>query len=112
MKIIDVARPERVNRLPDRSVKLFSGNYSEQGFIIKLVELRQYEEKSDSYSLITSLVETDKGSVEITYSEGDVGKNSLDEARELLVSNLGLSGLILRSIITLKEEIKKPNGPS
>ncbi len=112
MKIIDVARPERVNRLPDRSVKLFSGNYSEQGFIIKLVELRQYEEKSDSYSLITSLVETDKGSVETTYSEGDVGKNSLDEARELLVSNLGLSGLILRSIITLKEEIKKLNGPS
>ncbi len=112
MKIIDVARPERVNRLPDRSVKLFSGNYSEHGFIIKLVELRQYEEKSDSYSLITSLVETDKGSVETTYSEGDVGKNSLDEARELLVSNLGLSGLILRSIITLKEEIKKPNGPS
>ncbi len=112
MKIIDVARPERVNRLPDRSVKLFSGNYSEQGFIIKLVELRLYEEKSDSYSLITSLVETDKGSVETTYSEGDVGKNSLDEARELLVSNLGLSGLILRSIITLKEEIKKPNGPS
>jgi hypothetical protein len=112
MKIIDVARPERVNRLPDRSVKLFSGNYSEQGFIIKLVELRQYEEKSDSYSLITSLVETDKGSVETTYSEGDVGKNSLDEARELLVSNLGLSGLILRSLITLKEEIKKLNGPS
>ena len=112
MKIIDVARPERVNRLPDRSVKLFSGNYSEQGFIIKLVELRQYEEKSDSYSLITSFVETDKGSVEITYSEGDVEKNSLDEARELLVSNLGLSGLILRSLITLKEEIKKLNGPS
>ena len=107
MKIIDVARPERVNRLPDRSVKLFSGNYSEQGFIIKLVELRQYEEKSDSYSLITSLVETDKGSVEITYSEGEVGKNSLDEARELLVSHLGLSGLILRSIITLKASLNK-----
>jgi len=112
MKIIDVARPERVNRPPDRSVKLFSGNYSQQGFIIKLVELRQYEEKSDSYSLITSLVETDKGSIEITYYEGKVGKNSLDEARELLVSNLGLSGLILRSIIILKEEIKKHNGHS
>jgi len=107
MKIIDVARPERVNRLPDRSVKLFSGNYSKQGFIIKLVELRQYEEKSDSYSLITSLVETDKGSVEITYSEGEVGKNSLDEARELLVSHLGLSGLILRSIITLKASLNE-----
>jgi hypothetical protein len=116
MKIIDVAKPERVNRLPDRSVKLFSGNYSEQGFIIKSVELRQYEEKSDqksdSCSLITSLVETDKGSIEITYYEGEVGKNSLDEARELLVSNLGLSGLILRSIIILKEEIKKHNGHS
>ena len=107
MKIIDVARPERVNRLPDRSVKLFSGNYSEQGFIIKSVELRQYEEKSDSYSLITSLVETDKGSIEITYSEGEVGKNSLDEARELLVSHLGLSGLILRSIITLKASLNE-----
>ena len=111
MKIIDVARPERVNRLPDKSVKLFSGNYSDQGFTIKLVELRQYEEKSDqksdSYSLITSFVETDKGSVEITYSEGAVGKNSLDEARELLVSHLGLSGLILRSIITLEASLNK-----
>ena len=113
MKIIDVARPERINRPPDRSVTLFSGNYPEQGFTIKSVELRQYEEKSerksDSYSLITSLVQTNKGSIEITYSEGEVGKNSLDEARDFLVSNLGLSGLILRSIIALKEEIKKHN---
>jgi len=111
MKIIDVARPERINRIPDRSVKLFSGNYSDQGFTIKSVELRQYEkksdQKSDSYSLITSLVETDKGSIEITYSEGEVGKNSLDEARELLVSHLGLSGLILRSIITLKASLNE-----
>ena len=111
MKIIDVAKPERIQRPPDKSISLFSSaNYAEHGFVIKNVQLRLYVEKTDEkmgpYSLITTLVETDKGSIEMTYDEGFRGKDSLERAAEFLISNLGISGLILRSLIALKEEIK------
>ena len=112
MNIIDLSNPERVNRRPDDSIVLFSlGNFTEQGFSISKVELRLYVEKIDDklgpYSLITSFVETDKGSVEMIYDEGFRGKDSLNSTVEFLTSNLGISGLILRSIITLREEIEK-----
>jgi hypothetical protein len=114
MKYIDIAHPERINHSPDSVVTLFSEeNYSDHGFVIKKVELRLYVEKNDKkfghYSLITSLVDTDKGSIEMLYDEGYRGQNSLDAAKEFLISNLGISGLILRSIIALEEEIKKHN---
>jgi hypothetical protein len=73
------------------------------------VELRLYVEKNDEklgpFSLITSFVQTDKGSIEMIYDEGFRGDNSLNRAVKFLISNLGLSGLILRSIITLKSNI-------
>ena len=112
MKVIDVAKPERVKKPPVKSMSLFSsGDFTEQGFTIKKVELRLYTEKTDeklgSFSLITTYVETDKGSIEMTYDEGYRDPNPLERAAEFLISNLGISGLILRSIIALKEEIKK-----
>jgi len=112
MKIIDLPNPERINRDPDKFIDLLSsGKFSEQEFVIKSAQLRLYIEKIDDklgpYSLITSLIETDKGSIEMMYEEGFRGKNSLEESSDFLQSNLGLSGLILRSIIALREEIKK-----
>ena len=112
MKIIDLPNPERINREPDKIIDLLSsGKFSEQEFVIKSAQLRLYIEKIDDklgpYSLITSLIETDKGSIEMMYEEGFRGKNSLEESSDFLQSNLGLSGLILRSIIALREEIKK-----
>jgi hypothetical protein len=111
MKIIDIPNPERVNRTPDQSVTLFSGkNYLDHGFRIQKVELRLFVEKTDdslgSYSLITSFVDTDKGSIEMIYDEGYRGINPLEAAKELLVKNLGISGLILRSIIALETSLK------
>lgn len=111
MKIIDIPNPERVNRIPDQTVIVFSGkNYSDHGYMIKKVELRLFVEKTDEgigpYSLITSFVDTDKGSIEMIYDEGYRGTNPLESAKELLVKNLGISGLILRSIITLEAELK------
>jgi len=53
--------------------------------------------------LITSFVETDKGSVEMIYDEGFRGEDPLSRAAEFLTSNLGVSGLILRSIISLRK---------
>lgn len=111
MKFIDIANSERINRSPDSIAAVFSkANYSDHGFIIKKVELRLFVEKNDEklgpYSLITSFVDTDKGSIEMLYDEGYLGENSLEKAREFLISNLGMSGLILRSIISLKSALK------
>ena len=110
MKIIDLHNPERVNRKPDQIEILFSsGDFKDQGFMVKHVELRLYVEKTDEklglFSLITSFVQTDKGSIEMIYDEGFRGEDSLNRTVKFLISNLGLSALILRSIIALKSNI-------
>ena len=108
MHIIDIHDPTRVNKTPnDVSILLSSGNFIQDEFRVSKVELRLYTERIDEklglYSLITSFVETDKGSVEMIYDEGFRGENSLLKATEFLTSNLGLSSLILRSIISIRE---------
>lgn len=111
MHIVDLHDPRRINRQPDGVEVLFSsGNFIEHGFIVHKVELRLYLEKTDErlgpYSLITSFVETDKGSVEMIYDEGFRGKDSLSRTAQFLTTNLGVSGLVLRSIITLRDKIE------
>lgn len=111
MNIVDLHDPQRINRKPDDVGVLFSdGNYIEHEFTIHKVELHLYLEKIDEtlgpYSLITSFVETDKGSVEMIYDEGFRGKDSLNRTMQFLTTNLGISGLILRSIITLRDRIE------
>ena len=63
-------------------------------FKISKVELRLYLEQTDeklgTFSLITSFVETDGGSVEMIYDEGFRGEKSLLRASEFLTSNLHL----------------------
>ena len=93
MKIIDLTNPQRINREPDKKITLFaSGNYIEQGIRIKTVQIRQYIEKSDEklgpFSLITTLVETDKDSIEILYDEGFRGENTLEQTADFLKSHL------------------------
>jgi len=110
MNIIDLHNPKRVNRKPDQIEILFSSaNFEEQGFLVKHVELRLYVEKIDEklgpFSLITSFVQTDKGSIEMIYDEGFRGDDSLNRTVKFLISNLGLSALILRSVIALKSNI-------
>ena len=109
MIIVDLHDPQRVNKTPDDvKVLLSSGNFTQDNFVISKVELRLYNERTDEklgvYSLITSFVETDKGSVEMIYDEGFRGEDSLLRAAKFLTSNLGISGLILRSIISLREK--------
>jgi hypothetical protein len=110
LKIIDIANPERVNRQANGVVALLEGgNFSEQGHTIKKIELRLYLEKTDpklgDYSLITTLVETDKGSVEMIFDEGYRGQDSLKRTADFILNNLGLSGIILRSVITLQSKV-------
>ena len=110
MKIIDLHDPLRVNKSPDDvEVLMSSGNFIQDEFVVYAVELRLYNERIDNklgtFSLITSFVETDKGSVEMIYDEGFRGENPLKQTREFLISNLGISGLVLRSIICIREKI-------
>ena len=112
MKVVDFLNSKRVNKIPDKIHAIISnGSFVEHGFVIKKIELKQYIEKNDEklgpYSLITLQVETDKGIIEMIYDEGYRGHDALDRAVAFLTANLGISGLILRAIITLKEELKK-----
>ena len=109
MIIVDLHDPQRVNRTPDAvEILLSSGNFVQDGFTISKVELRLYNERTDRnlgvYSLITSFVDTDKGSIEMIYDEGFRGEEPLLRATKFLTSNLGISSLILRSIISLREK--------
>jgi hypothetical protein len=113
-KVIEVADPERMDRVPDKTIALMSGGkFLEQGHVVKNVSLNLYIQKKDDalgpYSLITALVETDKGVIEMTYDEGWRGANALEEAAAFLTSHLGISGLILRSIIQLDQSTNKNN---
>ena len=99
--------PDRIKRHPDSvEILLSSGKFIQDEFTISKVELRLYNEQTDDtlgvYSLITSFVETDNGSVEMIYDEGFRGLDSLSRATSFLISNLGISGLILRSVIVLR----------
>lgn len=111
MHKVDLHDPTRVDKTPDDVQVLFSsGNFTQDGFVIFKIELRLYLERIDAklgrYSLITSFVDTDKGSVEMIYDEGFRGEFHLLKVSEFLKSNLGLSGLILRSIISLRETME------
>ena len=111
-RIIDISDPTRVSVKPTNVRVLFeSKEFEQEGFSITRVELRHYIERHDDdlgpYSLITSYVETDKGSVEMVYDEGFRGDDSLNRTVTFLVANLGISGLILRSLITLREYLSK-----
>jgi hypothetical protein len=106
MKYVDISNPKRIDRTPDKIIQILSdGTTAEKGYKIKNIQLRLYTEKNDKklgpYSLITSLVETDKGSVEMVYDEGFRGNNALERSSKFLTDNLGISGLILRSLIFL-----------
>ena len=109
MKIIDLHDPHRVEKKPDAVEVLLPGNFVQDEFTITDVELRLYNEKNDeklgTFSLITTFVQTDKGSIEMIYDEGFRGDDALSRAAQFLTSNLGVSGLILRSVIALREKI-------
>lgn len=111
MDVVDLADAGRVSRDPDRIIQVMdSGEYAVQGFVVRGVQLRLYTERHDGrlgpYSLITSRVETDRGSIEMTYDEGFRGEGALDGAYRLLTENLGISGLVLRSVIALRDGLE------
>jgi len=112
MKFVDITDPQRIESKPNnRSIIFSDGTIVQDGVTIKQIELLQYKIKIDQnlgeYSIITALVDTDQGQIEILYDEGYRGNDALNESVNMLIQNLGLSGLILRSLISLKNKLGK-----
>ena len=112
MKFIDIPDSQRIEREPDdRNVIFTDGKLIQDGFEIKQIELLEYKIKNDEklgqYSIITAIVDTNQGTIEILYDEGYRGNDALTESANMLIQNLGLSGLILRSLISLKNQLEK-----
>ena len=112
MKFVDIPDSKRIEREPDDRNLIFSDRkITQDGVEIKKIELLHYRIKTDQnlgeYSIITALVDTDQGQIEILYDEGYRGPDALNDSATMLVQNLGLSGLILRSLISLKNELEK-----
>ncbi len=98
--------PERTSRPPDGSKVIMDTEMQNQGFVISRIELRRYIERADEqlgdYSLLTVLVETDRGSVEMKYDEGFRGPDALESAATMLTRYVGLASLINRALIELQ----------
>jgi hypothetical protein len=112
MKFVDVFDSQRIQCEPDTRIVIFKdGKIMQEDVEIKQIELLQYKIKNDEnlgqYSIITALVDTDHGMIEILYDEGYRGDDALNESANMLIQNLGLSGLILRSLISLKNQLEK-----
>ena len=105
-KVIDI--DSRITkRDPDKSLTLLANGKTEnQGYIIEHIELRQYIENIDpflgNYSLLTVLIKTDKGEVEMKYDEGFRGIDVIESAAVMLTQYAGLASLINRALIELQ----------
>ena len=113
MRINDVNEFDGLERNPDKKLILLSNvNIVQNGYKIKLLELRLYSkinQKHNSQSIITAYLETNEHSIEAKYEEGNLDDITLEKSADLLRNNLGLSGLILRLIISLDNTLKMQN---
>ena len=122
MKIIDMpdSKISRYNvdsflgSISNQKIALLSnGDVIQNGFKIIKLELRLYfntiTQKSTRNSIITAYLETENHSIESIYDEGDLGIDELEKSTKLLTNNLGLSGLILRLIISLENILASKN---
>ena len=106
MKSIDIDQG-RANQPDSLRVLLENGSQKSQGFVIQRIEMRQYIERKDDrlgdYSLLTVVVETDRGAVEMKYDEGFRGPDALESAVSMLTQYVGLASLINRALIELQK---------
>ena len=106
-KIRDIDISRITKQIPDKSLTLLTdGKKESQGFIIEHIELRQYIENADpslgNYSLLTVLIKTDKGEVEMKYDEGFRGIDVIESAATMLTQYAGVASLINRALIELQ----------
>jgi hypothetical protein len=106
-KVTDIDSSRITEHNPDKSIILLANGKAEnQGYTIEHIELRQYIEDIDpflgNYSLLTVLIKTDKGEVEMKYDEGFRGNNVIESAAKMLSQYAGFASLINRALIELQ----------
>jgi hypothetical protein len=106
-KIRDIESSRIAKQIPDKSLTLLTdGKNESQGFIIEHIELRQYVENIDpslgNYLLLTVLIKTNKGEVEMKYDEGFRGTDAIESAATMLTQYAGVASLINRALIELQ----------
>ena len=123
MKIIDMpdSKISRYNvdsflgSIPNQKMVLLSNaDVIQNGFKIIKLELRLYHDDlsvtgAPINSIITAYLETENHSIEAIYDEGNLGIDDLEKSIKLLTNNLGISGLILRLIISLENILASKN---
>ena len=103
--VLDLETNNLLQQSPKNSKIILSNIMYDSIHFIKKLELLMYITNNHKilgdYSILVSIIETDKGTVIMKYDEGYRGKDAFENAIEMLTQYSGLSSLINRSLIEL-----------
>ena len=103
--ILDLETNNLLQQSPKNSKIILSNIMYDSIHFIKKLELLMYITNNHKilgdYSILVSIIETDKGTVIMKYDEGYRGKDVFDNSIKMLTEYSGLSSLINRALIEL-----------
>ena len=103
--ILDLETNNLLQQSPKNSKIILSNMMYDSIHFIKKLELLMYITNNHKilgdYSILVSIIETDKGTVIMKYDEGYRGKDVFDNSIKMLTQYSGLSSLINRALIEL-----------
>ena len=103
--ILDLETNNLLQQSPKNSKIILSNIIYDSIHFIKKLELLMYITNNHQilgdYSILVSIIETDKGTVIMKYDEGYRGKDVFDNSIKMLTQYSGLSSLINRALIEL-----------
>jgi hypothetical protein len=103
--VLDLETNNLLQQSPKNSKIILSNIIYDSIHFIKKLELLMYITNNHKilgdYSILVSIIETDKGTVIMKYDEGYRGKDVFDNSIKMLTQYSGLSSLINRALIEL-----------
>ncbi len=103
--ILDLETNNLLQQSPKNSKIILNNIMYDNIHFIKKLELLMYITNNHKilgdYSILISIIETDKGTVIMKYDEGYRGKDVFDNSIKMLTQYSGLSSLINRALIEL-----------
>jgi hypothetical protein len=103
--VLDLETNNLLQQSPQNSKIILSNIMYDSIHFIKKLELLMYITNNHKilgdYSILVSIIETDKGTVIMKYDEGYRGKDVFDNSIKMLTQYSGLSSLINRALIEL-----------
>ena len=103
--ILDLEMNNLLQQSPKNSKIILSNIMYDSIYFIKKLELLMYITNNHKilgdYSILVSIIETDKGTIIMKYDEGYRGKDVFDNSIKMLIQYSGLSSLINRALIEL-----------